>query len=142
MEPSTFWWILAGIAVGVELVTGTFYLLMLAIGLAAGALAAHAGLPITWQLVVAAVVGGGAVALWHAKRSSQPPQLPASANPNVNLDIGETVFVERWERNGTAVVKYRGSNWMVVLPEGVSGQQTGPHRVIEVQGNRLIVQAV
>ena len=43
MADSTVWWLLAGAAVAVELMTGTFYLLMLAIGLAAAALAAHAG---------------------------------------------------------------------------------------------------
>ena len=43
MEHSTLWWLMAGAAVVAELLTGTFYLLMLAIGLAAGALAAHLG---------------------------------------------------------------------------------------------------
>jgi hypothetical protein len=32
MADSTVWWLLAGAAVAVELLTGTFYLLMLAIG--------------------------------------------------------------------------------------------------------------
>ena len=41
MEESTIWWLLAGVAVVTELLTGTFYLLMLAVGLAAAALAAH-----------------------------------------------------------------------------------------------------
>ena len=40
---STGWWLAAGVLVVAELATGTFYLLMLALGLAAGALAAHAG---------------------------------------------------------------------------------------------------
>ena len=35
MAESTIWWLLTGTAVAVELITGTFYLLMLAIGLAA-----------------------------------------------------------------------------------------------------------
>ena len=68
MSESTIWWLLAGAAVGIELVTGTFYLLMLAIGLGAAALAAHLGLPLTWQLVTAAVVVGGAVVLFRGVR--------------------------------------------------------------------------
>ena len=40
---STVWWVVAGVLVAVELATGTFYLLMLALGAAAAALAAHAG---------------------------------------------------------------------------------------------------
>ena len=34
MEQSTLWWLMAGAAVIAELLTGTFYLLMLALGLA------------------------------------------------------------------------------------------------------------
>ena len=41
MSDSTVWWILAGLLVSAELLTGTFHLLMLAIGLAAGAVAAR-----------------------------------------------------------------------------------------------------
>ena len=40
MTPITLWWILAGAAVVAELLTGTLYLLLLAAGLATGALAA------------------------------------------------------------------------------------------------------
>src|SRR6478735_7202301 len=56
MADSSLWWLLAGAAVAVELVTGTFYLLMLAIGLAAAALAAHSGAGLTTQLVAAAAI--------------------------------------------------------------------------------------
>ncbi|HOI65513.1 MAG TPA: NfeD family protein, partial [Thiomonas arsenitoxydans] len=41
MDNPTAWWILAGFFVAMELVSGTFYLLMLAVGAVAGALAAH-----------------------------------------------------------------------------------------------------
>jgi len=44
MNESTIWWLIAGSLVGIELMTGTFYLLMLAIGASAGAIAAHAQL--------------------------------------------------------------------------------------------------
>mgnify|MGYP006147005675 CR=1 FL=1 len=57
MADSTLWWLLAGAVVALELFTGTFYLLMLALGMAAGALAAHAGAGLAVQLVVAAGVG-------------------------------------------------------------------------------------
>ena len=35
MEPSTIWWVLAGITVAAELLIGSFYLLMLSLGMAA-----------------------------------------------------------------------------------------------------------
>jgi len=141
MADSTVWWLLTGAAVAVELVTGTFYLLMLAIGLAAGALAAHAGTGLPAQLVVAAVVGGGAVAAWHVVRRRRPAALGASANPDVNLDVGETVLVESWQPDGTAQVRYRGASWTVAHPPGAA-PAAGLHRVREVVGSRLIVEKI
>ena len=76
VSASTLWWSAAGVAVVVELLTGTFYLLMMAIGLAAAAVAAHLGLAGTGQVIAAAVVGGGATALWHLKRASHPRSAP------------------------------------------------------------------
>jgi membrane protein implicated in regulation of membrane protease activity len=137
---STIWWLLTGAAVGIELLTGTFYLLMLAVGLAAGALAAQVGLATPVQLVVAAVVGGGAVTAWHLLRPKQPA-ISSGANRDINLDIGETVHVDAWNGDGTASVKYRGANWTVVPISGTV-QGTGAHRVREVVGSRLVVEKI
>ncbi|MDB5753202.1 MAG: hypothetical protein JWP65_3623 [Ramlibacter sp.] len=141
MTESTIWWLLAGAAVGIELVTGTFYLLMLAIGLAAGAIAAHLGLGVPAQLVAAAIVGGGATAAWHLARKRRPPQARAEANPDVNLDVGETVHVLGWGPDHTATVRYRGANWTVV-PYGSTSEGPGNYRVREVTGSRLVVEKV
>ncbi|MDO9166532.1 MAG: NfeD family protein, partial [Rhodoferax sp.] len=65
MAESTIWWVLAGSVVAVELVTGTFYLLMLSLGLVAAAISAHAGATTPVQILVAAVFGGGSVVLWR-----------------------------------------------------------------------------
>jgi membrane protein implicated in regulation of membrane protease activity len=141
LADSTIWWLLTGAAVAVELLTGTFYLLMLAIGLAAGAVAAHAGVPLSAQLVAAAVVGGGAVAGWHLRRGKRPREPEASANRDVNLDIGEVVQVDAWSADGTASIRYRGANWTAVTPDGAP-QDAGPHRVREVVGSRLVVEKI
>ena len=58
MADSTLWWLLAGSAIALELFTGTFYLLMLALGAAAAALTAHLGFGGAAQMVAAAIVGG------------------------------------------------------------------------------------
>lgn len=141
MADSTVWWLLTGAAVAVELVTGTFYLLMLAIGLAAGALAAHAGAGMAAQLVTAALVGGGAVAALYVVRQRRPAAPGAAANPDVNLDVGETVVVDAWRPDGTAQVRYRGASWTVAHPPGAA-PAAGLHRVREVVGNRLIVEKI
>ena len=140
MSESTIWWLLAGAAVGIELATGTFYLLMLALGLAAAAIASHLGLPLTWQLVAAAVVGGGAVVLWHYLRGDQQDKLPAQSNADVHIDIGESVFVDTWNADGTTNVRYRGSNWTAVT-QGQTAT-TGQHRIKELLGNRLVLEKI
>jgi membrane protein implicated in regulation of membrane protease activity len=139
MDDSTLWWIAAGVAVAAELVTGTFYLLMLALGLAAGAIAAHLGAPTTVQMVAAAVIGGGAVAIWYGVRSKQPRSGPSSANRDINLDIGSTIHVDAWDNDGTASVQYRGANWTAQLGPGET-PAPGAHRIVEVVGSRLIVK--
>jgi membrane protein implicated in regulation of membrane protease activity len=139
MADSTVWWLLTGAAVALELLTGTFYLVMLAIGLAAAAIAAHLGGSMTVQQVVAALVGGGAVVGWHFVRGRRPREPAAGLNRDVNLDIGETVQVNGWNPDGTAVVKYRGAQWTVVLAPG-EVPAPGTHRIKEVVGSRLVVE--
>ena len=141
MADSTIWWLLTGTAVAMELLTGTFYLLMLAIGLAAAAIVANAGAGMTAQLVTAAILGGGAVAAWHLKRGRRPDEPPAQANRDVNLDVGETVQVHEWNADGTATIKYRGANWTAVALDGVV-HGTGAHKVREVVGSRLVVEKI
>ena len=139
MAESTLWWLATGGAIIVELLTGTFYLLMLAIGFAAAALAAHLGYGQTTQIVTAALVGGGAVVAWHLRRANKREQEPAAqANANVNLDIGEVVQIEQWNADGTADVHYRGARWTAIHRSGIT-PHPGLHRVAELVGNRLLV---
>jgi len=142
MTDSTVWWILAAGAVALELVTGTFFLLMIAMGLAAGALAAHMGGDTTLQLVCAAVVGSGAVALWGRWRRSHPSEPPAPANRDVNLDIGQTVHIDHWDADATARVRYRGAEWTVRLQASTANPATGRYRIVAVEGSELIVDAL
>ena len=141
MEESTIWWLMVGGAVVAELLTGTFYLLMLAIGLVAGAIAAHAGMPLAPQLIVAAVIGSAGVVGCHLFRKRNPSAQPASSNRDVNLDVGEAVHVDAWNLDGTAQVRYRGAQWTVLLRPG-NAPSPGLHRVAEVIGNRLLVDKV
>lgn len=140
MSDATLWWLAAGILVAAELVTGTFYLLMLALGLAAGALAAHAGLGVTAQVVVAALLGGGAVLSWHLWRRRHPPAPAAGANRDVNLDVGETVHIKAWTADGTAHVRYRGASWTARPKAGTPPGAAGAYRIVEVRGSQLVVE--
>ena len=141
MAESTLWWLLAGGIVAAELLTGTFYLLMLALGVAAAAIAAHLGMSTTLQIVTAAVVGGGSVIGWHAVRRKRPGDPSARADRSVNLDVGETILIDHWNPDGTSSVKYRGATWTAIHRTGVQ-PATGMHRVAELVGNRLLVDPV
>jgi membrane protein implicated in regulation of membrane protease activity len=138
MAESTVWWLLAGAAVALELFVGAIYLLMFALGLASAALAAHAGASPVVQMVTAAIVGGGFALVWHFKRPGQDREPTAQANPNINMDIGETVMISAWNADGTADVQYRGAHWTAIHRSGIS-PGPGPHRVAELVGNRLLV---
>ena len=136
---STLWWGLAGLLVLAELLTGTFYLLILALGASAAALAAHAGGGLTAQLVAAAAMGGGGTALWHLRRAKAPRSAPAASNADVNLDIGQTVNVTQWDATRQAKVHYRGAAWGVRYA-GEGTPAPGEHVIVAVHGNRLDVR--
>ena len=139
LSNASLWWIAAGVAVAAELATGTFYLLMIALGLAAGALAAQFGSTESLQFVAAAVVAGGATALWHWRRvSTAGPAVATARDRDVNLDIGERVHVAAWADDGTARVSYRGSTWTARLQPGAA-PVAGEYVVAAVEGNWLIL---
>ena len=135
---ATVWWIAAGVLIAAELATGTFYLLMLAVGAAAGAVAAHLGLPPTGQMLMAAAVGGAAVVAWHRRRSKAPKAAPAASNPDVNLDIGQSVQVDAWSDDGRAQVHYRGAAWQARFI-GSLPAQSGRYVIRAVEGSCLLL---
>jgi membrane protein implicated in regulation of membrane protease activity len=141
MQESTLWWLLAGATVGLELMIGTFYLLMVALGLAAAAIAAHLGMPIPAQMIAAALVGGGAVVLWYFVKKRRPGDPSPRADRSVNLDIGEVLQIAHWNPDGTATVQYRGAAWTAIHRPGVT-PSAGMHRVAELVGNRLLVDPI
>ena len=137
-DQSTAWWVATGLLVVLELTSGTFYLLMLAVGTAAGALAAHGGLTFPGQLVSAAVIGGAAVTLWHRRRLARPAAPRAAENPDMNLDIGSRVQVEAWGADRQARVHYRGAAWGARF--GGAGTPTpGEHVIVAVEGPLLVL---
>lgn len=135
------WFAAAGIVVICEMFTGTFYLLMIAFGLAAGGVAALAGVSNPTQFLCAAAVGAVATILLRRSRLGKPERTDAARDPNVNLDIGQTLNIPEW-RSGTAGtasarVMYRGALWDVELATGTA--RPGLFEIREIRGSRLIV---
>lgn len=130
------WLALAGSLTILELFSGTFYLLMIALAMFAAALAALAGASVAIQLLLAAVIGVAATALLRRRRPRRPKP---SHDPNINLDIGQTLHVAHWHATrGTARVTYRGAMWDVELAAGAVARP-GQFVIREIRGSRLIV---
>ncbi|WP_323744926.1 NfeD family protein [Noviherbaspirillum malthae] len=136
------WMMLAGGLVVLEMFSGTFYLLMIAIGMACGGLVALAGGQLSVQLLTAAVLGIACTVILRRSKWGRRPRSDAARDPNVNLDIGQTIEIDEWNADHgmprRARAMYRGALWDVELEEGVA-PVTGTFVIREVRGSRLIV---
>ena len=106
MSAYWMWWIAAAALIAAELLTGTFYLLVLGLAVACGGIAAWLGASAAFQWLTAGILGVVGVALleqWKRGRGAAARQ-PA-------LDVGQMVRVQSWGPDRTARVSYRGSTW-------------------------------
>lgn len=129
------WWLVA-IALGIaEMFTGSFYLLVLAAGAAGAGVFAALGFGPAAQFICAAVVSAAGAALVRRLRLRKNVE-PSQRNPDVNLDIGQSVQVEQWDANGRSRVPHRGAMWDVEL---IPGEPAVPGRYLirEIDGSRL-----
>ncbi|NYT61765.1 NfeD family protein [Alcaligenaceae bacterium] len=133
-----FWLGVAGLFLLLEMATGTFYLLLVALGLAASGLAAYAGLSLVWQIASGLVVSLAGWTLLYRRRRSRV-RMATQSNPNVVQDIGQRVMVDAWDENGQARVFYRGANWSARIDVGQPAQP-GEHYIQTVQGLTLILR--
>ena len=140
MNPAYWWGIAAAVLIGLELVTGTFYLLMLALGTIVGAVAYLIGLSFNWQIVCAALTAAVATGLWHFKRYKNPRSKIYFENKNALIDIGETVEVVHWNPDQTTKVRYRGAEWSA-LWIGEGEPQTGRCTISAIKGSQLQLDA-
>lgn len=133
MQAYAVWWILAAVLVGVELASGTFYLLVYGVAAAAAGVAAWLGAGMVVQLLTAAAIGAvGTLALRRWKRSTDRPEFSAQ-----DMDIGKTVQIEFWQGD-RGQVKYRGAVWDAEAePAGVDS--TRPLIIRAIKGNTLVL---
>jgi len=135
-------WIILGIAlIIIEMLTGTFYLLVLGASAMVSALAAWLGAPILAQ-----VLAGGAVALagtlflnrWRKGEAVKNHAKDVASNA---LDLGQTVHFEEWvdETNRLARVHYRGTTWDAKVAAGLSPQPNETLFIARQEGTMLHV---
>lgn len=131
-----WWFVLAFVLLVAELLTGTFYLLMISIALAGAGVASLAGASLVVSLVIAAIVGFGGALLLRRLRFGKLQN--AEAEPLQNMDVGQTLHVQRWTGTRTARASYRGAQWDVELAPG-EDPQPGEFVIQAIHANRLVV---
>lgn len=137
MSNFSVWLVLAGILLISEITTGTFYLLMVSVGAAIGALVAHLGYPLELQIAAAAIFSVVASLILQRSRSGKRSKQDKKHD---QLDIGNKLEIPAWDTNGRSDVKYRGASW---LAESVDTQPlVGLHEIVDVQGNTLKVKSL
>jgi membrane protein implicated in regulation of membrane protease activity len=135
MDHSLVWAILGLVLVIVELLTGTFYLLMLGVAAFGAAAAAWLGLEFWAQIVVASLVSAIGCYGVHVYREKNQKQQMAP------LDQGMPASFEAWIDAGSrlARVRYRGAPWEARV-EGADAIEPGATLwVVAADGNTLKV---
>ncbi|HZP94530.1 MAG TPA: NfeD family protein [Burkholderiales bacterium] len=130
-------WLLAGLAlIAVELMSGTFYLLILGIAALIGAGVAYAGGGFWLQATVVAIAAvGGSVAVRRRRGTA------GARDKTRPMDVGQEVTFESWvgEAQKLARVRYRGTLW----DAEVDGREpVSPGAVLyihDLEGSRLKV---
>lgn len=128
-----YWFLLALGLVILELLTGTFYMLVLALALAVGGFAALLGLDSPIQFILSAITGiVGAVILRRARHGKM------ATAPDQSLDIGQPVQSVNWHKDGSARALYRGSEWDAEL-ESIDMPREGALYIKALRGSTLIL---
>jgi len=135
VEEDFLWAILGLTLVIVELMSGTFYLLVLGIAAFGAAFAAWIGQPFGVQAVVAGVIAALGCYGVHVFRAK------STTRPMAQVDAGQPASFENWVDQGArlARVRYRGALWDALV-EGETAVSPGAQLyVISTHGNTLKV---
>jgi len=135
MDHAIVWAVIGLVLVIVELLTGTFYLLMLGVAAFGAAAAAYFGLGFGTQSIVAAVISVAGCYGVHVYKARNRAQQMAP------LDAGMPASFESWLDAGErlAKVRYRGASWDARV-EGLEAIEPGATvYVLAADGNTLRV---
>ncbi|QEL55663.1 NfeD family protein [Chromobacterium paludis] len=107
LQALTFWLGSALVALILEFMSGTFYLLVVAVAMACGGLAAWLGAPELWQWLIASLSGVIGVTLVRQRRR----RLAKPSQPQDDPDWGRQVEILAPTSPGHARIHYRGAEW-------------------------------
>lgn len=134
MSAWVIWWVLALILIGIEMLSGTFYLLAIAVAFIAGGLVDFLGGSFLVQFVTTGVLGsaGCFIAYYYQQANKEKRQT------QIEFDLGQRVLVLKWNDDGSARVSYRGSQWNAIA----ATPQTPRNKemvIVRVQGSTLVL---
>ena len=135
MDISLVWLIAGFILIIVELLTGTFYLLVLGIAALVGAGIGYASGALVWQAIGAAIVAvAGVVWVNQYKKKLAPQRMQG-------LDFGQPAAFDSWVNKsaGHARVKYRDALWDAHIAGDAQGEPGEILYVVSADGNTLKV---
>ncbi len=137
MEEDLLWAILGLTLVGVELLTGTFYLLVLGVAAFGAALAAWLGQGFPVQALVAAAIAALGCYGVHVYRAKNTTRQMAP------VDAGQPASFESWVDQGArlARVRYRGTSWDAMVDGDGAVDAGAMLYVVTANGNTLKVTA-
>ena len=135
MTEDVLWAILGLALVIIELLTGTFYLLMLGIAAFGAALAAWFNLGFGVQAMVAAVIAAAGCYGVHVYRAKNAKEQMAP------IDAGQPASFENWvdQPSRLARVRYRGASWEALVDGDAAIDAGALLYVITANGNTLKV---
>jgi len=135
MEEDLLWAILGLTLVIVELLTGTFYLLVLGVAAFGAALAAWLGQGFPLQAVVAALIAALGCYGVHVYRTKNTTRQMAP------VDAGQPASFEAWVDQGArlARVRYRGTSWDALVDGDAAVDAGAMLYVLTANGNTLKV---
>ena len=135
MDHALAWAVIGLVLVIAELLTGTFYLVMLGVAAFGAAGAAYLGVDFSVQVIVAALVaavGCYGVHVYRAKNRTE--QMPP-------IDAGNPARFESWidARARLARVRYRGASWEARVQDADPLEPGATVYVLATDGNTLKV---
>jgi len=138
MEAYWVWWLAAVVLVIAEMLSGTFYLIAVALGLAAAGLSAYMGVSWGGQAAIAALLCTVSVAAIYRWKQGQGK---THGQANLAYDIGQTVNVVNWLDERHARVSYRGPEWDAELAgQAQADKARQVWRIKDMAGSRLIIE--
>lgn len=137
---ATVWWIIALVLALSELVSGSLFLLMLAIAAGLTALAAHAGMnDWPYQAGLFSVLSVVLCFLWAKRRAAKAVLPPTGLNSGVKRWIGRELVLSEAMVNGRSRIAMDDTSWTLSGPNLAAGTRV---RVSAVQGNTLVVEPI